>query len=1012
MSSDKILKKVSGSILTSVLLGGTFLFPLAAYAALIDNIDDLPTATRYYAVPEDFKQASDITNIWSANAGLMNYEFLPHGGFLGDGVFKATPAIPQTVTQQNTGWGIPNASAAEGSRQPLFISAMYKFSSQWLSAIRYGTKNIDIQLYDSEHPDEQAAQEQGLANDYHNPSRFVGGIQYNEDWPSFYNRQGVFLDIIQGGAGWKYRGRSVAPDAVDKTDAGFYLDDVADEWFWMAYYIDFENSSVSVYVKTGPNGAYPEVTRVLHRGNNNLLIGTDLHDIRWHRGDIVTGETSGATARVEDVGYDGIVVTPISGDFVDEYDLDGNSGEHLILNGEVLENYQVVAENFNFDRTTGGLMEANIKNVLGYWGLQDNIPKTSEMYHMLDRLYVGNGWIDPPIFPGEAADPDPKPEYAPNTYFITNPALVSTAIMSLSNNNRIESSNGNVVELDRYEWGAFYDSLGTTISGTGPFELGSITAGTDVPVHLSMQGTQFAMPHSRYRHNYFMTALQNNTEVNVMIDGVVHQLNLSSGSVTPFDAGETNSGAAVITSSAPILLSHRATPSDASWNGDASPMPPAATELWGIKSGSAIFAAVENDTHVTLYGSDGRRTSATLQAGQKRWVNVGSDYDHSKQGTGVAVHLVADKPIGAIQIADGDGADQTAFYPRSMLKNQFGIPKTTQYIAIACPEADTTITLHDGNKAPVTQTCSANGAYPGKAFFGTADNSEQAPIRQGSYIESNKPIYVIYEVDESEDEHNLIGASINMPTPNVPTPAFSADMEGANPASAWMDRRTEEANNGGNITFVSNGKSQVAQFNYRANKHNEVWLRHDFGLRIHETDVDELWINFEYEVSDTSIFNPNEGRGSKILLVNWSNPSNSEGRPVRSYQILLGALNSGGNQMLMLEWARCNRENGIWQQGARLDTAETAIPENEKMYLQLHIKNSTGGQANGLVQLYNNGELIMERNNVAITENFSDHPDHFLLTPQNSDGNAPINGYTQYDNVEFYTTNPGLFRAD
>jgi hypothetical protein len=35
-----------------------------------------------------------------------------------------------------------------------------------------------------------------------------------------------------------------------------------------------------------------------------------------------------------------------------------------------------------------------------------------------------------------------------------------------------------------------------------------------------------------------------------------------------------------------------------------------------------------------------------------------------------AIHLVADKPIGAIQIADRDGSDQTAFFPTSLLSTR------------------------------------------------------------------------------------------------------------------------------------------------------------------------------------------------------------------------------------------------------------------------------------------------------------------------------------------------------
>jgi hypothetical protein len=107
----------------------------------------------------------------------------------------------------------------------------------------------------------------------------------------------------------------------------------------------------------------------------------------------------------------------------------------------------------------------------------------------------------------------------------------------------------------------------------------------------------------------------------------------------------------------------------------------------------------------------------TLNAGQKRWVTNGLNRPESQQGRGSAIHLVADKPIGAVQIADGDGSDQTAFFPTSYLSTRFGIPKNSQYVAVACPEEDTSITLYNGNNAPVTRACNADGNYPGKAYF-------------------------------------------------------------------------------------------------------------------------------------------------------------------------------------------------------------------------------------------------------------------------------------------------------
>lgn len=590
-----------------------------------------------------------------------------------------------------------------------------------------------------------------------------------------------------------------------------------------------------------------------------------------------------------------------------------------------------------------------------------------------------------------------------HSYVVLNPGLKAAGVISMVDNNEITAGDTHL-HLDRYEVGTFPPpatlTQGMVVTGTGPFEMGSNAYATDIPAHASMRGTRFVMPHVRVGHLYYLISPDEDTTAQITVDGIPYTIHLRQGVAEVFDAGDNNGNiSAVITSDIPILVSHIGDPGG-SWFADVSPIPPADRELWGFRNKSAAFGAVEDNTRVTLYGSDGRRTRTIMNAGEKRWINVG-DQDAPGQGTGSAVRLVADKPIGAVQIGDGDGMDQTAFFPTSMLNRRFGLPRNAQYIAVACPEANTTITLYNGDNPPQVRICDADGDYPGKAYFGSPSNGTH--IQFGAYLESDKPIHVIYEEARSNDERNMIGAS--------DLPLFSSDMEGTSPASDWMDVRSVEAGGGASITFPSDGNSRVAQFNYRAGGVNEVWLRQNFGSHgaVEEPPVNELWINFEYLVNDTGVFNPVSYRGSKILLVNWSNPDNDDRR---SFQVVLGAMHDGSDHVLVLDWNQFDRNNGRWLSGRWLDNNSTIpIPENEKLYLQLHIRNSTNGEANGLVQLYNNGELIAERNNVALNDSFGDYPTHFLLSTHNSQANGITDGYAQYDNVELYDSDPGAFTA-
>jgi hypothetical protein len=358
-----------------------------------NNPDNLPYATLDYAEPSQFKQPSDIDNI-AQEDNIMSYEFLANGGLHGDGAFKATP-VPEGY-EDSTGWTIPNFLLANHSREPLFISGVYYFSEEWVNTINNGTggKFIDFSLHSDDNPDDR---------DY---VRISSVLSRRGDAPRFDKRSGACFKLNRGGAGWAFSGRSFAPDN------GLFLEDVAGMWFWLGYYIDFENNRVSAYVKTGPRGPYPTVTRVLHRTNNNVLTIIEgvghgsLNRHPWVRGEIITGQTSGATAILNDYSYKGITVTPLSGNFVDIYDVkhNGIEGELIIGSQSGALSRPLAAENWNWNRTTEGLDSSFSGIINGYWGVKESVPITPDMCHITDEVAVGNGWIDPPTFPASETD--------------------------------------------------------------------------------------------------------------------------------------------------------------------------------------------------------------------------------------------------------------------------------------------------------------------------------------------------------------------------------------------------------------------------------------------------------------------------------------------------------------------------------------------------------------------------------------------------------------------------------
>ncbi len=344
-----------------------------------------------------------------------------------------------------------------------------------------------------------------------------------------------------------------------------------------------------------------------------------------------------------------------------------------------------------------------------------------------------------------------------NHYTVLNPGLVGTEawVVSLSDNNAI-SAGGTVLLLNKYERGQIPAGVllqGMPVSGTGPFDIGSSADATDVPLSSRMAGTAFVVPHLRNTHWYYLMSPSGDATAQVNANGVVTTLLLSQGQVVEFNAGFDARGTAIITSDLSILVAHRG---DAgSTLTDASPVPPAALELWGVRTqNTAYLGALEDNTTVSIYADDGTSvTNVVLNAGQRYSINaVGTG---GTQSTGSGLRIVADKPVGAIQIADGDGADQTAFLPTSQLGTRFGLPTDTQYVAVVCPTANTTVILYNGINPPQSRLCSASGTSPGKVYFGAVTNGTN--IGAGAYLEADQPVYLIYEDALSDDEHNLMG---------------------------------------------------------------------------------------------------------------------------------------------------------------------------------------------------------------------------------------------------------------
>ncbi|MEO1204367.1 MAG: right-handed parallel beta-helix repeat-containing protein, partial [Pseudomonadota bacterium] len=258
------------------------------------------------------------------------------------------------------------------------------------------------------------------------------------------------------------------------------------------------------------------------------------------------------------------------------------------------------------------------------------------------------------------------------------------------------------------------------------------------------------------------------------------------GVVTEFDAGSDNTIAGLVTSDVPIVVAHLG------YNGpapqDAYPVPPAAMDLWGVRSQTVVVGALSDNTSISVYASDSATGSYSLDSGDYVSVTTGAS---TANGQGAALRLVADGPVAAVQVDDSDGTDASGFWQAGFLAVRHGLPVDTQYAAVACPDASTSVTLYQPGESPVVATCNGSTAAPGKHYFGAATSG--ANIAAGSYLESDKPIYVMYESSVAEDERNVLGyrqpANPQSPSLNAvtsPTNDNPVAVSGSGPANTLI----------------------------------------------------------------------------------------------------------------------------------------------------------------------------------------------------------------------------------
>lgn len=402
----------------------------------------------------------------------------------------------------------------------------------------------------------------------------------------------------------------------------------------------------------------------------------------------------------------------------------------------------------------------------------------------------------------------------------------SLNVISLEDGNTI-SDGTSQLNLNEQEVGSFPAaelSVGTEITATDLFYADGSDDGRDMLTPISFAGQLFIHYANRYDHFYTIYSQWAEADITVYLDGVPQITpTIPAGTSTVYNPGVLNDRTIRIESDVPVYVHHHAV-NGGNINDGVVLYPATSDDLYGVPSSNLDIAAGSAGANVSWIRYDGGAPGSPQSLG------ANGRYEESGlgvQGTAGGFRVTTDAPIGASQVADGDGGESTAFWPLKELGSRFGANGTVQYITVAAPIPSTTCTVFDsGGGIPANPEPGFTNPYTGGIrddvnflYFGDSNPAVHSWLGAGWMMNCDAPVYAYYELDngaaaEPNDEHNLWSypqmRQFTYPTPSAGTPGSEVTRyEG----SGTLTSNAFDAGSGGGlwktVTFVTDDESNT-----------------------------------------------------------------------------------------------------------------------------------------------------------------------------------------------------------
>jgi hypothetical protein len=310
--------------------------------------------------------------------------------------------------------------------------------------------------------------------------------------------------------------------------------------------------------------------------------------------------------------------------------------------------------------------------------------------------------------------------------------------------------------LNRQQIKSISLSANDIISSNKPISFSRSGAG-QTGICYAWAGTQFIHSVDRYNISFYFVATSVPANVTVKdsrnLSATYWSGTVATDSYTTINVGDTNSQF-IFESDQPIAVYTGELSSS-----DCMPMYPCTTEVFGTGSSGSHILAIEDNTTISEYATDGYSRTFTLNRGA-----FTSGYAGGSQFTGASVRLVADKPIAAESQADADGGEMTPYVGKDAFGIRFVIPENEREFVKIVSDQPAVIKTYRSNGTQIgTYTLVGSSSNQVYNYRLTGESSYE-----GTLIVSDVPVYCIYEgaLDDetvlfaSDTENSVVVGSI------------------------------------------------------------------------------------------------------------------------------------------------------------------------------------------------------------------------------------------------------------